>query len=76
MNIGVDMYIRMIRQRIVTNNETKLYTPKWDKYQVMDVRRRRSIHDIDYPNAPHGTTTIRVYYILWTIDNDIMVRQL
>jgi hypothetical protein len=42
----------MIRQRTVTNNETKLYTQKWDKHRVVGERRRRIIRDIDLPNAP------------------------
>ena len=42
----------MIRQRTVTNSETKLYTQKWDKHRVMGERRRRIIRDIDLPNAP------------------------
>ena len=42
----------MIRQRTVTNSETKLYTQKWDKHRVMGERRRRIVRDIDLPNAP------------------------
>jgi hypothetical protein len=42
----------MIRQRTVTNCETKLYTQKWDKHRVIGERRRRIIRDIDLPTAP------------------------
>ena len=42
----------MIRQRTVTNSETKSYTQKWDKHRVLGERRRRILRDIDLPNAP------------------------